>query len=403
MALKWFCFLLTLILATPALSQPNLNPSAVPAPVLVRFHVELGDQLVTTLTKGDFILLEDGRLQSITAFWGAQPDSFSGVGPVRRPKPLVDMIFLLDSTAASGSVADPRGPVTELLGIGALERMVTDPHQEIRVAVYGFGSHLKRFCGPTHDANTLSGAFAGAMGAHYRPQNEIQRRPSDVDPGPLPSNWDVLPSLRASPAIPAPGKIIPLSSLGAGGRRLPHESLSWDEALIATAQDVAREPSNATRMIVPLLAGLPQPGSDPEAVAKAYQELGVALYPRVTVRAWILSEEWVLRHGGREPPAPTGIGLDWNSLAAPQKLALLNEEDSLTKRYEALGEQTGGMPFLLTTRYRSIAEMLADEASSVYITEFVPPNSGAGLRHKIEIHLRDNALGKVVGGIRLTQ
>jgi hypothetical protein len=139
-------------------------------------------------------------------------------------------------------------------------------------------------------------------------------------------------------------------------------------------------------------------------VAKAYQELGFALYPRVSVRAWILREEWVLRHGGREPQGtPSGIGLDWKSLAAPRKLARLDEQDSLTKRYEALGEQTGGMSFPLTTRYLSIAEMLADEASSVYIAEFVPPNSGAGLRHKMEVHLRDNALGKVVGGIRLTQ
>jgi hypothetical protein len=87
-------------------------------------------------------------------------------------------------------------------------------------------------------------------------------------------------------------------------------------------------------------------------------------------------------------------------MTAVEKLASLDEEDRLAKSYETLGEVTGRRAFQALDPYSTIAQMLAIEVPTVCSAGFTL-GSGEALRdHKIEIRLRDDQLGKIVGGMR---
>jgi hypothetical protein len=115
MMLKWLCVPLAILAAAPVFAQQTIPP-----PVVVRFHVVKGDQLVTTLTRDDFFLLEDGVPRKISEFWGGQ---------TQAPKPPVELIFLLDSTIPYDR-NDPRGPDSPVLDIAALGNMIAEAGAE---------------------------------------------------------------------------------------------------------------------------------------------------------------------------------------------------------------------------------------------------------------------------------
>jgi hypothetical protein len=376
--LKWLRSPLPLILAAQLRAQPA------PAPILVPFHVVKDNRSVTTLAKDDFILLEDGVAREITQFRGAET------------RPPVELIFLLDTTTPATRGANPDIP-DPFLNLRELAGLMADPGQEIRASVYGYSSGLKRFCPPTRDVAILRSGFAGAMGVPYLQQHEI---PADAFNGlgahpslPMEDNVAVaLPVMMPSTkVIPSPGKRVP--GVGSG-----HGILTWNEALIATAQAVAREPSDAVRIFVPLLNGLPAPDWDAAEVGRVYQQLGFLLYPKVRQHAWILGEKRALTLGRPDRPgSPAAPGLDWKKMTNAEKLSWLDEEDKLIKSYEALSEQTGGDGFATAPPYQTVPSLLAAEIPSIYVAAVNPHTPG---EHKIEMRLRDENLGRIVGGTR---
>jgi hypothetical protein len=357
MPLRWLRSPILLFFATPFFPQQTT------APLLIRFHVAQGNQSATTLTANDFVAIEDEKPLSITDFWNGET-------------PPVELIFLLDSSTPFDRFTQLRPDPS--LDVRELASMMARSPVEIRAAVYGYSSGLKRFCPPTRDPAVLYGAFDGAMGVRYLQRHELYPNPDATEISP-----DINPPFASEQRIPSPGKRVPGVTAG-------RQKLSWNEALIATAQAVAREPSNATRIVIPLLNGLPQPGWDPQEVVPVYQQLGFLLYPKVQLRRWIQSEKWALTHGKPERPgSPAAPGLDWKKMTTTQKLAWLDQEDSIAKSYEALGS---------SPPYRTIPSLIAAEIASIYIASVTPRSPSW---HKIEIHLRDTNLGQIVGGVRL--
>jgi hypothetical protein len=376
MLIRWLCSPLVLFLATPLFSQPS------PAPVVIHFHVMQGNHPVRNLTEDDFIVLEDGAPLNITNFWDGET--------ARRNSP-IELIFLLDSTIPLNRLT-PIPTDNPLSNTNALAAMLHDPRQEFRAAIYGFGSSLKQFCPPTRDLGVLNGAMLGARGVPYLQRHELPASAFDGLGAP-PQQPDIGDAAipRYTPPIPAPGKRMP-------GPRHKGENLSWNEALIALAQDISAQSSNATRIVIPLLYGLPQPSWDPQQVARVYQELGLGLYPRLMLRPWILSEKWALTHHQPERHgAPIAPGVDWKKMTTQDKLAWVDNEDSLAKNYEALAPQTGANDLSLGSAYRMMATLLTVELPSMYTAQVIPPASG-----KLEIRLKDNTLGQIVGGVRHT-
>jgi hypothetical protein len=252
---------------------------------------------------------------------------------------------------------------------------------------------LKRFCPPTRDPETLAYAFLGVSGTPYfRRHNGTSTfaRIDAANPALEPERSIIRDFM---PPIPSPGERVPATRPG-------DKMVSWNEAQIATAQDIAREPSSATRIVIPLLNGLPESGWDPQEVVRLYQDLGFILYPRISLRPWILGEKWALTHNKPERHGtPKATGLDWKRMSKAEKLAWLDQEDALAQRYEALGEQTGGRASLFGDHYGTVAKLLSAEVPSIYIAQVEA--SGTPGSHKIEIRLRDESLGKVVGSTRL--
>lgn len=372
--------------ALPAFCQQGTPPPKT-ATALVRFHVVQRDRNAPSLSRDDFLLVVDGIPQPITRFWNGQRNLPGAAAAGANWKPPVDLILLLARTTSQYDVS--------LMGISAL---VSNPRLNVRGAVYGYGSVLKRFCTPTDDPQRLMGAVAGALGGP--PQRNYEMLPVPDAGSPLPGELPVVPQFWRPTVIPSPGAtVLPRHA----GRRV-HRSMSWDEALIGTARDLAREPSDRTRMVVALLDGLPEANWDPESVAQEYRESGIALYPRPRLETWILHEKFVLRNGLRgNDEWPVAPGLNWKNMTSVARLSWLDREESIVKQYDALGAETGGRALGPDAGgYRTPAAMLEDEAQSFYVAGFeLKERAKTPQVHRLEIRLKDPSRGQVVGGIRI--
>jgi hypothetical protein len=353
--------------------------------VVIRFRVVDGNRNrnVDSLDASDFVLLVDGVPQPAS--------SFSAPG---SPGPPIEFVFLIGPEHELALRANPAVP-----GYGKSlqpDYSVSSPLlgavPDASVAVYGYDYDLRRYCGPTRDPLTFGSAFFGARHVPLAPQSEITRNPSDRYEllAPLPDAVLFTPPS----VIPSPGTRI------IGPSRGPHVALSWNDALLETLRDSGAVAPSRSRIIIALLGGLPSPDWDPGPVAETCRRLGVILYPSVQMRPWLAREKRAIRDRKRERESPSGPGLAWKKMSRADKLAWLDQEESVVAAYESVGEQTGGRRFPSGGQWGNLAQMFAYDAASLYTIGYTPRNSDrAGTRHRIEVRLRDSSRGLIAGGV----
>jgi VWFA-related protein len=331
------------ILAATAAAQETPVFRAESNLVLVRFHVVKKQRYVTALTRDDVVLLEDGAPRAFTLFEG-------GNAAAARTLP-VDFTLLFDT---SGSVRN-----AGLLNPLVFKESVLDGLEQVRIAVYGFGDRLHRFCAPTRDFAVLKSALAAL---------ERKRPPEETI------------ALRLPP------------------RRRVLDGSTWlFESVIAGAGRAAAVPANGTRMLVVFSDGLGNTTSTAEDAAGVCRDLGIPVYPVVLGHAQLVEE-------ARLAVQQAAAG---RSEAARQnyRLKQLQNQETRMEEFAQLGSLTGGRSFsppeiTLNVMRQILAGMVA-QVRTEYVVGFVPePDAGAARSRKLEIRLRSKDAGSVLGGTR---
>ena len=306
--------------------------------VLVRFHVVQKNRYNTSLKPEDVVLLEDGAPRKFTVFENAMA--------ANRTVP-VEMTLLFDT---SGSVMDEG-----LLNPLAFKETLLDNLEGVRIAVYGFGTEMKRYCGPSRDYAQLQAAFA-ALGTHGGKGERIELH---------------LPTKRQA----QPG----------GGTWLY-------EAVAAVSSEAAATPGDTTRMVLVFSDGFPTTNSRPEDAAGLDRELGIPVYPVV------LGHQKLMQRMGevQAKQAPSG--------PSSRSLSYLTAKQNEIADFASLGELTGGRSFdppeINLSVMRSIVGTMVALIRTEYVVGFVPETSDAPRKHKLEIRLGEKNAGKVMGGTR---
>jgi len=311
----------------------------------VPFHVVQRHNYVVDLRADDIVLLEDGAPQQITFFEGGLR--------ARRTLP-VEMILLFDT---SGSVVDEG-----LLDPLVFKSTLLDNLDNVRIAIYGFGAGLQRYCRPTRDTAEMAAACERVRNPKAQPRPETIR-------------LELPPKRKADPR---------------GGTWLY-------EAVRGCARDVARG-DNATRMMLVFSDGFPTTDTRPEEGAAIPRELGIAVYP-VVLGHGRLTEQF--RHVQETGYNKQGVLSD----GARDRLARLEDQQRQIEAFASLGELTGGRsfdpPLITLDMVRRMLGFMVGQVRCEYIAGFTPQASGESRKHKLEVRLRNKEMGKVLGGSRV--
>ena len=316
---------------------------------LVRFHVVRKKFYAEDIKPGDIILLEDGQPREITFFEG---------GRVKRRTVPVEMILLFDT---SGSVVDEG-----LLNPLAFKSSLLDQLENVRIAVYGFGANLQRFCRPTRDAAELARVFQRVIDFKTRAQ-----------PRPEILKLELPPKRHSNPN---------------GGTWLY-------EAVAGCARDATALPGNPTRMMLVFSDGFPTTDTRPVEGAAVAKDLGMPVYPVVLGHARIAEQMKQVQQTGYNRQ---GVMSD----SARQRLSRLEAQEQEIQDFASLGELTGGRSFdppviNLMMMQRILGGMVA-QVRCEYVVGFTPPpENGDPRKHKLDVRLRSKEMGKVLGGTRV--
>jgi VWFA-related protein len=342
--LKWTAAWLLAVAPLAAQETPVFQTGTTLA--VVRFHVVQKGHYVQGLKREDVVLLDNGAPRPFTLFESA----LAG----RRTVP-VELSVVFDT---SGSVMNEG-----LLDPLVFKSGILDGLENVRIAVYGFSDKLRRYCPPTRDYETLRAALEALRD---------RGRAATVNiPIELP------PKRKSDPR---------------GG--------TWIyEAVIGVAQDVAAQPSAASRMMLIFSDGFGTTTSTPEDAAKICEEMGVTVNP-VVLGHWKLldqmrnEQEKASARSSKNPSAPPSAAAD-----------RMNEKQTEIEHFGSLGRLTGGHAFdppqMDLTILRRILEGLVAEVRTEYVVGFTPDEAEQGRRHKLEVRLREKSVGQVVGGTRV--
>ncbi len=338
---------------------------------LVRFHVVRKNLYVDDLKPEDVVLLEDGTPRKLSLFeggrWGGQPVG-SEYGTAGKPGTSdsratpgrtipVELILLFD---ISGSVTQQG-----LLDPLAFKHTLLDGVPNVRLAVYGFDSTLRRFCRPTRDTAELAGAFQRVL--NFR---------SGAEPKPVVIRLQLPPKRKRDPR---------------GG--------TWIfEAVLAAAKDAASWPGAATRMLMVFSDGFATTTSRPEDAATPVSELGIPVYPVALGHYRIVEQIKRAQETGYDRMGVLTEG-------ARQRLGRLEDQEREIVDFASLGELTGGRSFdpreINLNILRQILAAMVAQIRCEYVLGFTPtPAAGQPARHKLQVKLRSKDTGKVLGGSR---
>jgi VWFA-related protein len=308
--------------------------------VLVPFHVARYNAYVPNLKPDDVQLFEDGVARKFTVF------EFGGSSQRKTP---VDLILLFDysCTLLQTGTFDPM-----LFKSGLLDGM-----DNVRLAVYGFGDELRRYCRPTRDMAVFQPAL----------QALVQRRPMN----------------RIKLELPPKRKGTPFTWLY--------------EAVIGTVNDTPA--SDASTMMMVFSDGIPTTTSVPEDAATVCQRLGVPVYPVVLCYDEILGKIKQVEETGRDRQGNL-------TPAAGARMMELRATQRHIQDFARLGDLTGGRSFESPTVslqvMRQILGFMVGQVRNQYVVGFVPDTpAGPARQHKLEVRLVDKGLGKVLGGTRI--
>jgi VWFA-related protein len=335
---------LFLLAAAPLLAQETPVFRTETTLALVRFHVVSRQHYVDNIRPGDILLLEDGVPRKFTLFEGGQS--------AKRIVP-VEMILLFDT---SGSVMS-----ANLLNPLAFKSTLLDGLDNVRLAVYGFSSALKRYCRPTRDFAGIRAALEALQQPHPR---------AETIPLQLP------PKRKADP-----------------------NGATWlYEAVIGAAQDASATRGAVTRMILAFSDGFPTTNSRPEDASSVCRELGIPVYPVVLGHERLLDQMKSVAESAYDKRGNT-------KPSASDRLARIEAKQDIIADYARLGELTGGRSFdppaITLDIMRQILDGMVAQVRNEYVVGFTPEASaGPPRKHKLEVRLRARDIGRILGGAR---
>jgi VWFA-related protein len=340
-----------LVIATLLFGQDDAIFRSQSTLVTLRFHVvehvPQGNRYVTSLKKEDVLLFEDGASRPFTVFENAATTVSS------TP---VEMTLLFDT---SGSVMD-KGLLDPL----AFKESLLDSLPNVKLAVYGFGSTMTKYCGPTRDFNQLQAALQSLGNRGEGEQIELQLPPK---------------------------------------RKAEGRGATWlYEAVIAGSKAAAATPGEAVRMVMVISDGLGTTTSKPEDAADLNQQLGIPVYPLLLGHGDLLRKLEEERRR-EKPPKYSKKG---EMVSAPMSSKVLNTESRLAQvaQFAKLGEMTGGRAFDPPTVdlgiMKQILKGMVDEVQTQYTVGFPVDASGNPKKHKLEVRLVSKDMGKISGGTR---
>ncbi|SPE41347.1 exported hypothetical protein [Candidatus Sulfopaludibacter sp. SbA3] len=350
-----------LVAALPLAAQQTPVFRAGTALVLVPFHVARDNSYVANLKAEDVILLEDGAPRSFTFF------EFGGSAKRKTP---VDLVLLFDYSCS-------------LLQTGMFDPLVfksglLDGLDNVRLAVYGFGTELRRYCRPTRDMAVFDPALRAL----------VQRRPVN------PIKLELPPKRKGTPDTWLYEAVI-----GAARDAMPQPDVQ-STVTFHTAPESVRESvvSQGSVMMMVFSDGIPTTTSVPEDAVIVCQRLGVPVYPVVLCYDVLLGQIKQVQETGRDRQ---GNLTD----AANARMMELRATQRHIQDFARLGELTGGRSFdspqLSLNVMRQILGFMVGQVRNQYLAGFVPEKpAGPQRQHKLEVRLVDKRLGKVLGGTR---
>ena len=361
------CSALTAIaLTTALLAQQSDIPSFQTTAkfVLVPFTVARGKILAGDLQASDVILREDGHPRNFTIFQGPN-----------TPNPLpLEMILLFDSTKNPPSIAQRRvlshwdaKAAYEFLNTWdepATRAILEKNGMDIRISVYHYANRqLERLSNPTRNPSELLQAF---------------RRLLD----PIPAGDGILTLLPGKKDFSDPRFIL-------------YTSAWLSESIVASLRDATASPNSTRRVLIVFSEGHSVTSSPRQDIADVAVALGVPVYPVILNRNQYVEHPFSC---GSQPGAGSGTVPDDGS-GSP-----------CAGRYVAmppaagLGDMTGGGVFFPANLNRKtmddILQGIRDAELAEYVVGFVPEPSQAPRKRKLDVVLKSQSVGKVVGGRR---
>lgn len=309
--------------------------------VLVRFYASRKDRYLDDLRPEEIQILEDGVPQQVALLEGGSQTS--------RSIP-VQVILLFDT---SGSVMN-----LGLLNPLVFKENLLDGLDFASLAVYSFGSRLRRHAAATRDVELLKQALKEVGGAEKG------------------------------------GTLIPFEDArhtGQGGT-LIYESIAQ------AARDASSAPGSATRLMVVFSDGLStSTKAGPEQAIAAALESGMSLYPVALGHARILAQQAAARQSTDRTGKP--------SPGANARAAAADDREMEVMDFGSLAEATGGRSYdpriadpMIIHR---ILQSLVQNVRAGYVTGYYPRAATAKNKpHRLQVKMISKERGKIHGGTR---
>jgi hypothetical protein len=338
--------------------------------VLIPFTVARGKYLAADLQPSDVILREDGHPRNFTIFQGPN-----------TPNPLpLEIILLFDSTKNPPSTPQRRvsshwdaKAAYEFLNNWdepATKAIMEKNGMDIRISVYHYADRqLERLCNATRDPAEVLQAFHRLL-------------------DPIPTGEGTL-------------TLLPGSKDFAQNRFVAYSAAWLSESIVASLKDAslndatAASPAPARRVLIVFSEGYSGTSSPRQNVADAAVALGVPVYPVILDR-----DKYV------EHPVSCGSQSTAGSLTVPDDGSGAPCAGKYVTMPPAtpLGDMTGGGVYFPANLNRKtmddILQGVRDAELAEYVVGFVPEPSQAQRKRKLEVVLKSQSLGKVVGGRR---
>ena len=321
----------------------------------VRFHVVKKSSYVDTVTANDIVLLEDGKPRQIALFEG---------GKTKMRTSPVEVLILFDCSWGMKYYGRYDGL--------AISSSLFDDLPNVSLGVYGFQSELKRFCSPTRTKSEF-------LNAIVRLADHLNGKPAAYEEIPLELSKEALSHGYRDKS----GKI----------------QGNWlFEPIAAAIKEPFADQQTAARMILVFSGGTnarnySRPAREIAALARDH---GVPIYPIVlNDNVYVNARNYADQVGA----FPKNGADDFYAKYMDNLTRMKNE-------FASLGEYSGGRSLhafgLNKESMRQILDSMVQEVRSEYMVAFSPePSQGAPKKHKVEVKLRSNEIGKMIGGIRM--
>jgi hypothetical protein len=335
---------------------------------LVTFNIVHGGSFTRGLNREDIILLEDGKPRAFTTFEGADTQG-------RVP---LDLILLFDTTTLPASTK--QRPVLS--------------HWD-RTFTYGFMSDWDDVLSGKlleHGGADVRLSIAHVDGDRLENLRSFTRNPRDLTASFRRISDPISSGSGETLTAPRGYEVMHSDQVILGSFGMLHE------AVLASLSE-AQKAGPSIRMLAVFSEGFSGTTTPTQDVADAASAVGMHLYPIVL--------DYQLYNQKAPPNKSNNAGTSPIYLPGPSSAGQDSYAGGLVPamvRFSNLAEMTGGRSFfpahLDASAIQDIVNAMASEGSSQYYVAFVPDPATRRREHKLEIRLKNKAIGKVVGGQR---